>query len=839
MLICGANSALATVVTKTYVFTSATWTATLNDNASNWTSGKDGAGYNNNGIQVTTNGKYNGANATSPVSYTNVSKIVVTYNTNKSAGEGTIGIIIGSNDAVSKEAKFTGNADGRSANFQAEYNYEVAQSGNVTITVNTTTNSLYICSIAITYDDPTISNLTETAVTITSKPETATVGEEVEAPQAVVKAGSETVTSPAIKWSSSETSVATIDQSTGAITPKAAGTTIITATYDGNETYKSSFANFELTVNAAALKTYTSIAELQSAATATETPIKFTFNNVQVTALKSTKNVYVTDGTYGALIFTDNHGLSVGQVLNGTISCGLQLYQGQTEITSFTKEGLTITNGECTPVEKTIDQIAVANQSLLVTLKKVTYNGSDKTFSDGTNTIYYWDNFSANPTLEDGKTYDVTGIVVINNQKIEICPRTAGDVKVLNTKESPESVWKSGSEEISAVIVYTNGNISATFETNSTADKEFTSSNAEVATVDGTGKISLTGSIGVATITATTKENDNFFASSSTLTIFVGEETVKDGIFDFANFNDLGSGIIPHNSNYNTKESTWTAGNISMTVSGKYRWFLSTSNESDFRLYSNNDPQTSFTIKAPEGYIITSINGVANSLKPDNGKITSNTWTGMENEVTFTWTANATMKKLTVNYSKPEITVTTGNNYTTYCTNVPLDFSKSGITVYTAQQSKGAVVLTEVKSGKVPASKGVILKGEEGDHTVEVIETADNLDNNELTGVTEDTEVVYQSSKTMFNYILQGGAFYKATGATLKAGKAYLHTAYDVTGGSEASESRLTIVINGETTGIKALETAADKNVYDLQGRKVAAPTKGLYIVNGKKMIVK
>ena len=28
-------------------------------------------------------------------------------------------------------------------------------------------------------------------------------------------------------------------------------------------------------------------------------------------------------------------------------------------------------------------------------------------------------------------------------------------------------------------------------------------------------------------------------------------------------------------------------------------------------------------------------------------------------------------------------------------------------------------------------------------------------------------------------------------------------------------------------------------NVYDLQGRKVANPTKGLYIVNGKKIVIK
>jgi hypothetical protein len=46
----------------------------------------------------------------------------------------------------------------------------------------------------------------------------------------------------------------------------------------------------------------------------------------------------------------------------------------------------------------------------------------------------------------------------------------------------------------------------------------------------------------------------------------------------------------------------------------------------------------------------------------------------------------------------------------------------------------------------------------------------------------------------------------------------------------------------GETTGIDATLVNSEKVnsvVYDLQGRKVAQPTKGLYIVNGKKVVIK
>ena len=67
----------------------------------------------------------------------------------------------------------------------------------------------------------------------------------------------------------------------------------------------------------------------------------------------------------------------------------------------------------------------------------------------------------------------------------------------------------------------------------------------------------------------------------------------------------------------------------------------------------------------------------------------------------------------------------------------------------------------------------------------------------------------------------------------LAAGKAYL----DLTS-SGARELR--VVFADEATGINASVVKSEtvsKGVYDLQGRRVASPTKGLYIVNGKKVI--
>ncbi len=135
-------------VTKTYVFTTKSWTATCDGKAANWTSGQDGAGFSNNGIQVTN--KATGANGTSPVEFENISKIVVTYNTNQSSGAGTLVVKVGDNPIKANDWAYS-TGTGTSALYTTTFNYATPESGSVTITANTTTNSIYIVQVAITY----------------------------------------------------------------------------------------------------------------------------------------------------------------------------------------------------------------------------------------------------------------------------------------------------------------------------------------------------------------------------------------------------------------------------------------------------------------------------------------------------------------------------------------------------------------------------------------------------------------------------------------------------------------------------------------------------------------
>ena len=81
--------------------------------------------------------------------------------------------------------------------------------------------------------------------------------------------------------------------------------------------------------------------------------------------------------------------------------------------------------------------------------------------------------------------------------------------------------------------------------------------------------------------------------------------------------------------------------------------------------------------------------------------------------------------------------------------------------------------------------------------------------------------------------------FYKvAKGQSVPSGKAYLV----ITDLPDHSREFVGFEYDNETTGISLTENSelrTENAVYDLQGRRVAQPTKGLYIVNGKKVIIK
>ena len=175
--------------------------------------------------------------------------------------------------------------------------------------------------------------------------------------------------------------------------------------------------------------------------------------------------------------------------------------------------------------------------------------------------------------------------------------------------------------------------------------------------------------------------------------------------------------------------------------------------------------------------------------------------------------------------------------WATLYTDKALDFSGTGLTAYTASVAGSTVTLTPVDN--IPANTGVVLKGAENTYNVPVINSSSTAQG-DLTGSTSDALAYDAGAANDYFFLALNGAgkaqFTKLTSGTIAAGKAYL----SLVKGSYARE--LSIVFDDdETTGItnNKRETITNNQFFDLQGRKVINPTKGLYIVNGKKIIIK
>lgn len=164
------------------------------------------------------------------------------------------------------------------------------------------------------------------------------------------------------------------------------------------------------------------------------------------------------------------------------------------------------------------------------------------------------------------------------------------------------------------------------------------------------------------------------------------------------------------------------------------------------------------------------------------------------------------------------------------------DFEVSGAKAYTAtldfENSK--ITCAEITSGQVPAGAGVLLYGDpNAEVTLTPITSAAALGSNDLKGTTQANGTLATKGSDNY-YVLSGDTFKKFTGDAFGANKAYFEVA------AGATPARLAIVFDDETTGIKSVsngQSTMNNVVYDLQGRRVAQPTKGLYIVNGKKVI--
>ena len=190
--------------------------------------------------------------------------------------------------------------------------------------------------------------------------------------------------------------------------------------------------------------------------------------------------------------------------------------------------------------------------------------------------------------------------------------------------------------------------------------------------------------------------------------------------------------------------------------------------------------------------------------------------------------------------TKSTVTVSEAG-FATYVSNYNLNFSATAIEAYAVTVTKKGVA-TLTKLNQVPAGTPVLLYAEGGKtEDIPVLASAEAVTDNDLVAGTGAAVATIDGEYTnmILNKVDGNVGFYFAAGQTVAANRAYLHIATTLAPDAEAG-APMVIEFADEVTGIEAVEAETSASgIYNLAGQRVAKAQKGLYIVNGKKVIVK
>lgn len=379
---------------------------------------------------------------------------------------------------------------------------------------------------------------------------------------------------------------------------------------------------------------------------------------------------------------------------------------------------------------------------------------------------------------------------------------------------------------------------------------KYSSSNADVATVDeSTGKVRIVG-VGTTTIKAVSEAKDVYEAAEASYVLTVNRATSKKETFD------LTSGYE------NKKPLAPIAGkNVTLNFSSGSMWYAE---GTALRFYGNETLTITansrikcieFVYGDTKDYPIDT-----NKLEFSSGKydITKHVWDFSGEDTKTAMLKNKKGSKqiriqkiiVTTDVSVGTITIATPEGFGTYY-NENSYILPEGLTAfgYKEANTDGTLVKTEEFTGGdvVPANAALVVKGNTGNYECYATDqvATKTLEGNLLKGVAAYKEIPVESGfkryvLTTVNNVL---GFYRTKSGNIKvpANRAYLEL-------TKAQAQAVSFFqLDGETTGIEnatATTKEAPKAIYTLSGVRLKATTTqglpaGAYVVNGKVVIVK
>ena len=738
-----------------------------------------------------------------------------------------------------------------------------------------------------------------------------------------------------VTYSSSNTSVATVNTSTGAVTLVGAGTTTITAAISGSENYKDASASYSLTVIDPNVKTVAATWAFSTGATGQNASFVYTptqseeyfyangsvslgsnlsYNGQQALKLnneetgdnstkiriaastetsaneisftiKPRKGVTFTPtavsfratrcGTNGGKmtmtwIDTEHSAVALGTAAADKTGAGLtdpardnNDTQNWTDYSyNLTAKGAVATTGDCglkillysvSDKDYALGNIVIEGTFTGIPEEETMYNvttsvtptgagmvnqsptgtsiaeGTSVTFTATPNTGYaFLNKWTVNEVEQEGESYTIaslaanTDVVAQFKQLYSIdYNKTAEGVLVGTCNEVLKTEYASAADKFTAPSClymtkpgYTFVNWKDADENVYEAGTEYTLTKNIVLTPQFTENTeALTKNLSNTTVTWNFRSSSVHFNSQGNTQYYVQKATVNGESIDVAMLCDQTSGKL-NNSNRNDQWAQANGGTkltipaiSGMTiVATAYNKFTSTTfaGSTDYDA-SEEEPWTATYSYTGSDETIDIVIG---------------------NDISY-------LATVTVTYPKTHTYVdVTSVGYRTFASSSALDFSEAieGLTAYKATMNGNTVNFTPIDCA-VPAATGMLIKAAEGRYYIPLATGTPEDISNAFVGVTS-SQTIDAGSFVLMNGA-QGIGFYKTT-STFTAGA---NTAYLPASVAAAK----TFIGFDEAMGIESPKTekTANSQWFNLAGQRVVQPKKGLYIQNGKKVIVK
>ena len=483
---------------------------------------------------------------------------------------------------------------------------------------------------------------------------------------------------------------------------------------------------------------------------------------------------------------------------------------------------------------------ATNNTSNELTYKKSSddYCKATITFGSDNTTAIQFIKPTSNPNLlRYNSEYDLFNCYKSGQKPVSLFHYMSGDLD----KEFQNLIFSTTSAE-----VYLGDNFEEPTLSGAMTNVTYSSSNSSVAEVNPTtGEISILNA-GTTVITATAEADDTYNTANASYTLTV---KLTEDIFDFTTPTTYGYEVSKELPEA-IVDNKITQGVVSMSAThgNEYTRFYRPSSGTIFLgVYANGG---SITFSVPEGYAIESIIFTPLSASDIKGfkEVKNNTWTGSAQSVTFN--ATETAVKLTsaiVSYKRQQTVSISAVGYST--------FSSEHAVIVPPGMQAGVVTLDGdiaqvdyiYQTGDIiPANEGVLLKANPGSYDFTTANSASTNPAVENYLQPANTNEVITAPAGVLFYILandpaNGLGFYFQSGSNNGTqvsgikGKAYLA----VEGARQVRGFRLEDRNASHISEINQPTNA--ETIYSIDGRIVKKEhiTKGIYMINGKKYIIK